>query len=676
MVKRLSILATVTAGLLVILGWSFIVPTHAQTALPEVPPGQLRVVNAMVGIGPIDVYLNNLTIAYGLAPQTATVYFAVPMGRYVLAVRPAGADPYSVPIGDVLVDVASDASLTAIAYQTTFATPDYSPPIAQSGAIHLVTDDRSPMPLGQTRLSAVNLAVGAPEALTVGYPQAPLLSHIALEQSYGSIDIQAGEYNLTLMDAVRPDQPVIERYGDQTFYGNTLYTLVMVPNVQPPPALDLAQRQLAVGSSDPRLLIISAPLNPHSDGIRLRIVHAAFNYQLLDVYIDGRLIASGLNYGSYSEYLALPNQRHTITLRRLNAASDAAPLAEGIITVPPEQKDQTNWTLLLLNGLERNEQALSQSQLVNQDYPLMITDAGSRILMSVSPDNLSETNPGYSRLRLYHAVDGLPPITLYTPDNVLYDLIPGSVATPVFTPTVDPLLGGPPLKSLVNQTLYGGVAGETEVRTGLYNEMNILLSGNGSEVQTLPGIHLVPGVVYTEVVIGSLSSNPPIEVLKLNDFGFGSSIFEPGQLPTATAIPVIVTRVPPTSTLPAPSGPVGQPSPAQSGSSGGQSNPPSSGGSGNSQSTVPPTAVPPTPVPPTPVPPTPVPPTPVPPTPVPPTPVPPTSEPPTSEPPTSEPPTSEPATPDPGGGGSGGVIDLPLLPPIELPPIIPTLLGG
>ncbi|MBZ0286015.1 MAG: DUF4397 domain-containing protein, partial [Anaerolineae bacterium] len=545
--KRLSILVIVVILSVITLVASFISPATAQTT-PDMMTGELRLINALVGVGPVDVYLNEGRIAYNLAPEAATTYFVVPVGRYTIAVRPANADAFSVPVADIMVDIAPEQSISAIAYQRQFAIDGYVPPYEQSGAIYTMVDDRSPIELGKTRLTAVHLAVGATDSITVGYPRAALLAGIGLEQPFGSIDTRAGLYSLTLLDARSANQTVLDRLGEESFYGSTLYTLVMVPNM----TYTLSDRDgtpiIKPAIAQPRLFMVSAPVKPPSGGMRMRLVNTAYSVQSIDVYMDGKLLAARMNYGLISEYLGLSGFQHTVSLRRAGAASDSPPLSQTRYSIPSDSQPQQDWTLLLVNGNVVNGAALQQVQSADQSLPTVQNSPDSAVMMALLPDNLSRTGSSQARLRLLHAVDNLPPISLFSPNTVLYDALPGVSATATATATLDPLLNAPPLVSLVNQSLFAAQAGETEVRTGIYDELNLLLTGNGSDIQTLPATHFVSGLVYTYVVMGSPSGNPPIQVVPLTDFGRGLPFFRPGQLPTPTAAPVVVTRIPRTPT--------------------------------------------------------------------------------------------------------------------------------
>src|SRR5690606_21759018 len=133
----------------------------------------MRVVNALVGVGPVDVYINDRLISTGLEPEQATAFLPLPIGQYNVAVYLQGADPLSVPVADRLLDLPEAASKTIVVYQTRFTTSGNSNSdsavgvMAQSGSMMILDDNRSPGELGKARLTAVHLAQGSPERLSI-----------------------------------------------------------------------------------------------------------------------------------------------------------------------------------------------------------------------------------------------------------------------------------------------------------------------------------------------------------------------------------------------------------------------------------------------------------------------------------------------------------------------------
>lgn len=525
--KRLLLIVTLLA-LLVLAGASL--HTSAQT----ISTGELRVINALVGLGPVDVYLNQNVIHFGLEPEQATPYFAVRPGQHSIEVRPVGADPLSAPIADALVEVNASQSITSIAYQQRFTTvqtgdnglqTEIEPPLAQSGAMYIIEDNRSPIPLGRTRLTAAHLAPGSPDVLSVAYPsRASILHEVRKEAPYGDIDIDAGVYGLALVDAESADLDRLTLAGQVGLFANTHYTVVIVPDINPPDPADVDAPAIPVLAATPRLFIVSAPIDPPADGIRLRLIHAAHDTAVVDVYIDERLVAPRMNYSRFTEYLGIGSYSHTIALRLRDADPESPPLATAQFSITPENIDQDTWTILLLNAGEDEVPTLplveggEAADTGDADEPSfeIINTPGGPLIMRLVPDNIAQTQQGFARVRLLHAIEGALDVSLYTP--ALPTEAPDPDEEPVVQagPTPTP---APPVR-LVEPVVYGAEANESEAPQGLYEELDFLAGGTTS-IATLVNKPLIDGLVYTFVLIGQPVGEPPIEVLELVEFGQG-----------------------------------------------------------------------------------------------------------------------------------------------------------
>jgi hypothetical protein len=490
--------------------------SYAPTVLAQstnANTGNLRVVNALVGIGPVDIFLDGERIGYALQPKQATPYYFVAAGSHQLTVRRINADELSVPIADTLINLAPDTSLTAIAYQKVFASSGgSSPSLDQSGKFFIMTDDRSPIALGRSRLAVADLAVGTPQRLSIGYRSGEaLLYQVSLEQPYGTIDVDSGIQTLAVLDADSPSLNILSNFGDFSFYSNTLYTLVVVPNVIP-----TTSNAVGTISATPQMFIVSASLNPpQTNGLRIRIVHAAHDTAVLDVYIDQRLVASRLNYTRYTEYLALANYGHTITLRRFGDPATAPPLGQAVFTITPENKDQVNWTLLLVNATNASTLATNAPDTTNA--PVIISTPGGSVIAAILPDNISATQRDFARVRLINAVDGLQSVGLYTPAYPVVPLPAGVVPTRTPVPTVGP----PTPVTLIDPVAFGAEANDQEIPVGVYRELDFAPAGVRTNLFQLLNQQLAGGMVYTYVAMGSPTGNPPIQVITLQDFGTG-----------------------------------------------------------------------------------------------------------------------------------------------------------
>ncbi len=504
----------------------------SQAQTDTVNLGEIRVVNALMGIGDVDIYLDKLKIAYSLSPTESTTYIAVPSGRHNIAVHLAGDDVLNVPIADIIVDLVPNGSQTAIVYQKQFATTPtenapgdaYVPPLEQSGAIMVLDDNRSPTLLGETRLSAVHLAVGTPQNLSIAYTnRASLLHEIQLEKPYGSIDVESGNFALAVVDADSPSLNVVDRIGQISFQANTLYTMVIVPDMVPLPMNPNAANprpQLQPLVSLTRVFILRSSLERAANTLQLRVIHAAHDTAVFDLYIDERLVAPRMNYSEYTEYLGLSDYSHTVTLRGRDASPTSQPIATARFSITEENRNQLQWTIMLLNANDQAVTGLPRTDVAetDQDSPdsQIINTPGGPIIMALQPDNVAQTQRGQARVRLVHAVDGALDISLFTPRLPKNPDEETEEETFTGGPTPTP---APPIR-LVDPVLYGAEAMESETPGGIYEELNFVVGGT-TDIFGIDNKPLIEGVVYTFVLIGQPAGEPPIQVLELENFGRG-----------------------------------------------------------------------------------------------------------------------------------------------------------
>ena len=495
--------------------------------------GDMRVINALVGIGPVDVYLNERLIGASLPPQAATPYLTLAPGQYALAVRPTGGDPLAIPIADLLLDLPPGVSKSALVYQARYAESGADsgpnpalairPSLAQSGAFLVLDDNRSPLPVGKTRLTAVHLALGNPQPLSIAYPsRASLLHEITLAQPYGDIDVDAGIYSLTIVDAASPNLDRLAFIGEEAFTSGVHYTLVIVPDVLRDPASN-PEPLVPELSDNPRLFVVSASIEPPADGLQLRILHTAPDTAVLDVYIDGRLAVPRLNYSQYTPYLGLSTYSHLVELRRRDAAPDSEPLATAQFTISADNQAQKYWSLLVLNASSQLELAameLEPPQPAEGEAPLppgtvvqVFNTTGGPVSLVLVPDNIAQTGRGTARVRLLHAIDGALEISLFAEGFIA----PG----PTPTPAADGAAPTPePPRRVVDPVIYGAEANENELPAGIYGELDFI-AGNTTAILSLSNKQLLPGMVHTFVLIGQPSGEPAIQALELTDFGRG-----------------------------------------------------------------------------------------------------------------------------------------------------------
>lgn len=492
-----------------------LLPALAQ--VPAANVAELRLVNAMIGLGNLDLYLNGRLIQVELPPESASPYFTLPAGRHRVEARMAGSEPLTTPVASDIVDLAPNSAITTVIYQSQF--DNVRPPdFVGAGAIFSQAEDRSPIQLGHLRLSAIHLAAGAPERLSIGFPsRASVLYQVGYAQPYGTVDFTPGIYRLTVLDGTTPEQNILYRAGEVNLFAGSLYTVVVVPDVQP------GERSPSL-TSQPRFFLISTPLDAPRQGVSLRIMHAAPNTDVVDVYVDERLVASRLSFGQHTDYIGLEPYSHVVALRPYNAAPDSPALARLTMPINAENAAQKNWSLLLLNAVATNE-ALGQPLILANENPAVASDdpipsrriatRGGPIILALTPDDISQTQGGFARVRLVHALANFPALTLNSP---VQPFTPG-IATATPRPNTPP----PGPRELVPDTEFGFIAGEEEVPAGVYEQVNVQVAATGLAITGLGRQQLLEGQVYTYVIAASPNPNEPPRVFLIVDHGRGIS---------------------------------------------------------------------------------------------------------------------------------------------------------
>jgi hypothetical protein len=269
------------------------------------------------------------------------------------------------------------------------------------------------------------------------------------------------------------------------------------------------------------MFVVSAPVDPPAEGVRLRIIHAASNAEALDVYVDERLVARRMSFGRATEYLGIDDYSHTISLRREGAGSTAPPLARANFNITVENRQQSHWTLLLLNASGESGAALPVTQPGdNTPGNTLINTQGDSMFMALLPDDVSQTQQGLARVRLINTVPGVPPLRLLTPALPRPLAGPGTptAVEPTATPVGVPL---PPPVQLTEPVVFAAEANESEVPVGLYPALSIAPDISTNPLVSLSNVQFVRGMVYTLVVIGSPIGDPPASVIQLADYGVG-----------------------------------------------------------------------------------------------------------------------------------------------------------
>jgi hypothetical protein len=181
---------------------------------------------------------------------------------------------------------------------------------------------------------------------------------------------------------------------------------------------------------------------------RVRFLHAVPGAPNVDVYLDGKKIASNLAFGRVTPHLSVPGGDHQVTVRQTGLGMEAAPLIE--VAVPLA--------------------ATFAFTVVAQGTPTAFEAA-------LYEDILDQLDPGMARLTAINAVSDAPPLDVLTAD------------------------GGPLLQGIN----YGAQFGTINIPAGLQDLVMVPAGGAvESAVATLGKVALTSGTLYTFVSLGTL----------------------------------------------------------------------------------------------------------------------------------------------------------------------------
>lgn len=192
---------------------------------------------------------------------------------------------------------------------------------------------------------------------------------------------------------------------------------------------------------------------------RVRLIHAAPNYENLDIYIDEDLVAAGISYGDDSGYLEA---------------------LEGTVQVRVTQKDEA---LDLIN----EEQTIT----AGKDQTLAIIEEDDVLVLLLVEDDNTEPEPGQGNIRIAHLAPSLDQLDIY----ITRPGVDISDATPAVT-TIE-------FKSFSE---YLGVnEGSVEIRV-TNNDSERVIAESGT-------INLVEGQVATFFILDEEGGGTPAETV-------------------------------------------------------------------------------------------------------------------------------------------------------------------
>jgi hypothetical protein len=174
------------------------------------------------------------------------------------------------------------------------------------------------------------------------------------------------------------------------------------------------------------------------------IVHSSPDAPLVDIYVDGDRVLTGLGFGWWSNWVALPAGEHRVQVTATGTPADAAVI---------------DATLTLESGMA---------------YQVAATGLVADITPQVYPADFSELSSDTARIRVVHTVPDAPAVDIA--------ITGGDVIVPGLE--------------------FPNASDYLEVPAGTY-DLEVRIAGTEDVVLPLPGIELTGGTVYDAYAIGT-----------------------------------------------------------------------------------------------------------------------------------------------------------------------------
>ena len=398
----------------------------------------VSVVHASPDAPNVDIYVDGNQVLSDLAFGWWSGWLALPAGDHQVQVTATGTSADEAVI-DATVSVearmayqiAATGFVADIAPQIyTIDVSDLDPENARVTVMHTVPD-----------APAVDVAVTGGDVL-VGGLEFPMMS--------ASLDVPAGTYDLEVRVAGTED--VVLPLAGVELAANTLYNVYAIGSVETglfPFVIATAFHQgAAAGAASPVAEAGCGTIlgvGTDTDAC-VNIVHASPDAPAVDVYVDGALALEGLEFGTFSGWVALPAGDHQVQV----AATGTTP-EEAVIDA----------TVTLEEGVA---------------YEVAATGFLAEITPQIYPVDLAATGADMARVRVIHT----------SPD----------------APAVDVAVAGGDV--LIANLEFPNASDALDVPAGTY-DLEVRPAGTTDVALDLPGVALEGGMVYDVFAVGTLA---------------------------------------------------------------------------------------------------------------------------------------------------------------------------
>ncbi len=269
---------------------------------------RVRFLHAVPGAPNVDVYFDGSLAVAGLSYGSATPHLNVAAGDHQVALRQAGSDPSAAALLEVTVPLASGLAFTVVAQG--------APDALAGGLYEDILDELEP---GLARLTSINTIADAPALDVLTTEGGPLLQGVGYGAQFGTVNIPAGQKDLTIVPAGGAVESAIAPVGPVSLTSGVLYTIVALGTLD--------------GDTAPTSLVVATPVNGAADSVRVRIAHGSPDAGAVDVYANDVLLAPSLELGQMTPHIALPAGSTSLALRPAGAPPADAPAFAADVTL-------------------------------------------------------------------------------------------------------------------------------------------------------------------------------------------------------------------------------------------------------------------------------------------------------------------------------------------------------
>jgi hypothetical protein len=258
-----------------------------RTAQAQSTQSRLRFLHAVAGAPEVDVYLDGVVVASGLAFGEVTPHLTVASGNHQVSLRQTGLGADAPALIDGPAMLTQGLAYTMVAQGT--------PAAIQAALYEDILDE---IGLGTARLAAINAIPDAPPLDVVNMENQPKLQGVAYGAPYGTVNHEVSLQDLVVIPAGGAVESALATVGQVPLSSGMLYTFVAYGSV-----------------SSASAMVLASPVNGAAGSVRVRFAHGSPDAPAVDVYVNDVLVVPALALGEMSAHIAFPAGDHTFALR-------------------------------------------------------------------------------------------------------------------------------------------------------------------------------------------------------------------------------------------------------------------------------------------------------------------------------------------------------------------------